>query len=408
MVSTLRFVIFIGLCSMACSFSTTPGQKGKNAMIGASVVTPVPAAHSIPLYIDRLKNKRVGLVVNQTSMIGQVHLVDTLLKHNINITKIFSPEHGFRGEADAGEKVATMRDPKTGIMLVSLYGEKRKPGPEDLADLDVVVFDIQDIGVRFYTYIASLSLLMEACGENGKTLVVLDRPSPNGYYVDGPVMKKGFTSFLGFFPIPVVYGLTIGEYAQMVNGEKWNANGVQCDLQVIPCTQYDHTMTYDLPVKPSPNIPNHRATLLYPSTCFFEGTTANEGRGTDLPFICFGHPKYSKGDYQYTPRSIPGAKTPKLLDQLCYGHNLSNLSIEEIRSWKRLNLKWLLAFYHDLKDKDPFFLQNNFINKLAGNDQLMAQIKAGLTEEEIRASWQADLEAYHKIRVKYLLYKDFK
>ncbi|MDZ4708654.1 MAG: DUF1343 domain-containing protein [Saprospiraceae bacterium] len=408
MVSTLRFAFLMGLCWMACLSSTPKHSSPVNRVKNQEGIEAIPGAYSIPLYIDLLKNKRVGLVVNQTSMIGQVHLVDTLLKHHINITKIFSPEHGFRGEADAGEKVATMRDPETGIMLVSLYGEKRKPGPEDLADLDIVVFDIQDIGVRFYTYIASLSLLMEACGENQKPLILLDRPSPNGYYVDGPVMKKGFTSFLGFFPVPVVYGLTIGEYAMMVNGERWNANGVQCDLQVIPCTHYDHTMTYDLPVKPSPNIPNLRATLLYPSTCFFEGTTSNEGRGTELPFICFGHPKYSKGDYQYTPRSIPGAKTPKLLDQLCYGHNLSNLSIEEIRSWKRLNLKWLLMFYADLKDKDPFFLQNNFLNKLAGNDQLMAQIKAGLSEEEIRASWQADLAVYNKIRAKYLLYKDFK
>lgn len=407
MVSTLRFAFLMGFCWMACLSSAPPHSIPDHQDKNQEDTGAVPAAHSIPLYLGLLKDKRVGLVVNQTSMIGQVHLVDTLLKHQVNITKIFSPEHGFRGEADAGEKVATMRDPKTGILLVSLYGEKRKPGPEDLADLDVVVFDIQDIGVRFYTYIASLSLLMEACGENQKPLIILDRPSPNGYYVDGPVMKKGFTSFLGFFPVPVVYGLTIGEYAQMVNGERWNANGVQCDLRVIPCTHYDHSMTYNLPVKPSPNIPNLRATLLYPSTCFFEGTTCNEGRGTELPFIVFGHPKYSRGDYQYTPVSMPGAKTPKLMNQLCYGHNLSNLSIEEIRSWKRINLKWLLAFYADLKDKDPFFLQNNFINKLAGNDQLMAQIKAGFTEEQIRASWQPDLDAYKKIRAKYLLYKDF-
>ena len=338
-------------------------------------------------------------------MVGAVHLVDTLLKQGVRIEKIFSPEHGFRGEADAGEKVATTTDPRTGILLVSLYGEKRKPAPEDLAGLDLLVFDIQDIGVRFYTYISTMTLLMEACAENNKPLIILDRPNPNGYFVDGPVLRPEFKSFIGMHPVPVVYGMSIGEYALMVNGEKWLSNGAQCALKVIPCANYDHTMTYDLPVRPSPNIPSLRSTLLYPSICFFEGTHCSEGRGTEAPFVIFGHPKYSKGDYQFTPVSRPGAKNPKLLHQLCNGHNLSNLSIEEIMSWKRINLKWLIQFYADMKDKDPFFLANNFFNRLAGNDVLMAQIKAGKTEEEIRASWKADLDAFKKVREKYLLYE---
>ncbi len=393
----------IWACSLTESTKVTAPSQARPAI----VMSPIPAAHQMTKYLPLLKDKRIGMVVNQTSMVNATHLVDTLIKHNIHIVKIFSPEHGFRGEADAGEKVSTTTDKATGILLVSLYGERRKPTAEDLKDLDLIVFDIQDIGVRFYTYIASLTLLMEACAEQHKPLIILDRPNPNGYYVDGPVMTKEYQSFLGMHPVPVVYGLSIGEYAQMVNGEGWLINKVKCDLTVIQCDQYDHTMTYDLPVKPSPNIPNHRATLLYPSTCFFEGTNFNEGRGTDLPFICFGHPLYSLGDYQYTPISMPGAKSPKLMNQSCNGHNLSNLTIQEILSWKRLNLSWLLKAYQDMKGKDPFFLANNFIHKLAGSPQLMAQIKAGNTEDQIRASWEQDLLKYKLIRKKYLLYKDF-
>lgn len=395
----IKFNFLLVLIWIACSSSRT-GMATMQAK-----TQPVPAAHSFQSYIQELKGKKVGLVVNQTSMVGSVHLVDTLLKQGIQISKIFSPEHGFRGEADAGEKVATTTDPATGILLVSLYGEKRKPAPEDLAGLDLLIFDIQDIGVRFYTYISTMTLLMEACAENNKPLIILDRPNPNGYYIDGPVLRPEFKSFIGMHPVPVVYGMSIGEYARMVNGEKWLSNGVQCALTVIPCTQYDHSMTYELPVRPSPNIPTLKSTLLYPSTCFFEGTNCSEGRGTEAPFAIFGHPKYSKGDYQFTPTSRPGAKNPKLLNQVCNGHNLSNLSLEEIMSWKRINLKWLIQFYQDMKDKDPFFLPNNFFNRLAGNDVLMAQIKAGRTEEEIRESWKEDLEAFKKVRGKYLLYR---
>lgn len=404
-----KMTLWISALIISC---TTPNQSKAGRSSSPLIVNfmqdhPIPAAHHLSTYLPLLKNKKVGMVVNQTSMIGSTHIVDTLLKHQIKISKIFSPEHGFRGEADAGEKVNNAVDQATGILLVSLYGEKRKPSPDDLKDLDIIVFDIQDIGVRFYTYIATLALVMEACGEQHKPLIILDRPNPNGYYVDGPLLSKAFQSFVGMHPVPIVYGLTIGEYGKMVNGEGWLANKIKCDLKVILCGQYDHTMLYDLPIKPSPNIVNHRATLLYPSTCLFEGTNWSEGRGTTAPFIVFGHPKYSKGDYTFTPVSLPGAKSPKLLNQPCQGHNLSYLSIDEIKSWKKLNFKWLLQGYQDMKDKESFFLANNFFNKLAGNAELMAQIKAGKSEDEIRASWKADLYAYKVMRKKYLLYKDF-
>ena len=276
----------------SCNQSVGSIKKNDTAFKMEVVSAPVPAAHKLETYISKLKGKRVGMVVNQTSSLGNIHLVDTLLKHKINIAKIYSPEHGFRGEADAGEKVSSSVDEGTGIMMVSLYGEKRKPGPDDLKDIDIMVFDIQDIGVRFYTYNATMTLVMEACAENKIPLMILDRPNPNGYYVDGPIMKKEFQGFLGLHAVPIVYGMTLGEYAQMVNGEGWLKNGVKCDLTVIPCKNYDHTMTYDLPVKPSPNIVNHRAVLLYPSTCLFEGTNCSEGRGTGQPFGIFGLPEY--------------------------------------------------------------------------------------------------------------------
>ncbi len=404
------FINLFFLSSMileSCNQPVGSIKKNEAAYKTEVVSAPVPAAHKLETYLSKLKGKRVGMVVNQTSSLGNIHLVDTLLKHKINIVKIYSPEHGFRGEADAGEKVNSAIDEGTGIMMVSLYGEKRKPGPDDLKDIDIMVFDIQDIGVRFYTYNATMTLVMEACAENKIPLMILDRPNPNGYYVDGPVMKKEFQGFLGLHAVPIVYGMTLGEYAQMVNGEGWLKNGIKCDLTVIPCKNYDHTMTYDLPVKPSPNIVSHRAVLLYPSTCLFEGTHCSEGRGTEQPFVIFGHPKYTEGDFTFTPVPRPGAKSSKLYNQLCHGHNLSNLSITEIMSWKRINLSYLLRFYNNMKDKDPFFLANNFLNKLAGNTELMAMIKAGKQEEEIRASWKPELDVFKKTRKKYLLYTDF-
>ncbi|MBK7437572.1 MAG: DUF1343 domain-containing protein [Saprospiraceae bacterium] len=405
----LFFKVFIGpmILFLACGMSHTDLRQSIDNKSDVSILAPLPGSYNLNALLPELQGKRVGLVVNQTSIIGHTHLVDTLLSQGITINKIFSPEHGYRGEADAGEHVLSEKDPATGILLVSLYGDRRKPLPEDLTGLDIVVFDIQDIGVRFYTYIATMSLLMEACAEQHLPLIVLDRPNPNGYYVDGPLLKKEFKSFIGMHPVPVVYGLSIGEYAQMVNGEGWLANNVKCELRVIPCNNYDHTMTYDLPVKPSPNIPNLRSTLLYPSICFFEGTNCSEGRGTEQPFVIFGHPKYTAGDFQFTPVPRPGAKSSKLYNQMCNGHNLTALSIEEIMSWRRINLYWLLKLYQNMKDRDDFFLKNNFFNKLAGNTELMAQIKAGMSEEEIRATWLSDITAYKKIRKKYLIYPDF-
>ncbi len=402
-------MIFIKL--FFCIFSALISHKNESKVRWNPdpkvVNTPYPGAYSVASYLPKLKNKRVALLVNQTSLLNNTHLVDTLRKNKINIVKIFSPEHGFRGQADAGEHVSSSIDSATGIPLVTLYGDKRKPGADDLKDVDIVVFDIQDIGVRFYTYIATLSLVLESCGENHKSVMILDRPNPNGYYVDGPVIEKEYFGFLGLHPVPVVYGMTIGEYGKMIMNEGWLKNKVKCNLTVIPCTQYDHTMTYEPPVKPSPNIPNLRATLLYPSTCFFEGTTCSEGRGTTLPFICFGHPKYTQGDYTFTPASIPGAKSPKLLNQKCNGYNLSLLTIDSIRSWKRINLYWLLKMYKELKDKDPFFLENNFFNKLAGNKTMMAMIKEGKSEDQIRAAWKPEINKFKMIRKKYLIYKDF-
>ena len=411
------FKLFLGIWMLgtACASATTDNKMTKPTMVidasSSTTQEPLPGAYDMKAYLDKLKGKRVGMVVNQTSIIGKTHLVDSLLKLKINITKILTPEHGFRGDADAGEKVKSISDEATGIMMVSIYGDHRKPTADDLKDLDIIIFDVQDIGVRFYTYIATMTLVMEACAEHHIPLIVLDRPNPNGYYVDGPVMKKEYQSFLGMHPVPVVYGLSIGEYARMVNGEGWLANKIKCNLTVIPCKKYDHAMTYNLPIKPSPNIPNLKATLLYPSTCFFEGTMVNEGRGTDLQFQCFGHPLYTNGDYTYTPVSKVGAKSPKLMGQICKGYNLSNLSIQEIMSWKKLNFKWMLLMYENLKSKENFFPTNPAVytpfNKLAGNADLMEQIKSGKTEDQIRSSWQADLKVYKLMRKKYLLYKDF-
>ncbi|MEO5582285.1 MAG: DUF1343 domain-containing protein [Saprospiraceae bacterium] len=368
---------------------------------------PIAGASNLNAYLRLIRGKRVGMVVNQTSILGKHHLVDSLLKLKINITKILVPEHGIGGDSDAGEKIKSSMDESTGILMLSIYGDHRKPTGDDLKDLDIIIFDIQDIGVRFYTYIATMSLVMEACAEHHVPVIVLDRPNPNGYYVDGPVLKEGFESFVGMHPVPVVYGLSIGEYALMINGEGWLANKVKCDLTVIPCKHYDHTMTFEFPVKPSPNIPNLRSILLYPSICFFEGTDWSEGRGTSTPFVVFGHPKYSAGDYQFTPISLPGAKSPKLLNQVCQGHNLSDVSIGKIKSWKRINLHWLLKAYENVKNRDSFFSANHYFDKLAGTNQLMAQIKEGESEAAIRASWKADIAAYMLIRKKYLLYKDF-
>ncbi|HWZ22486.1 MAG TPA: DUF1343 domain-containing protein, partial [Cytophagaceae bacterium] len=347
-----------------------------------------------------LKNKNVALMVNPSSLVGKSHLVDTLIASGINIKKIFSPEHGFRGTADAGEKINNETDSKTGLPVISLYGDNKKPTEAQLKDIDVIVFDIQDVGVRFFTYISSMHYLMQACADYNKKIIILDRPNPNGYYIDGPVLEMSYKSFVGMHPIPIVHALTVGELAKMINGEKWLDSNKVCDLTVIPLKNYDHKMNYSLPVKPSPNLPNDLSIQLYPSLCLFEGTIISVGRGTENPFQIIGAPKKEYGKFEFTPKSTPGAKKPLYENQLCYGIDVRNHA-----SKKGLQLSFLIEVYQKSPEKDKFF--NSFFNKLAGNKTLQEQVKKGLTEEEIRKSWQADLTKYKSMRKKYLLYSDF-
>ena len=395
---------------------------GSDRAINADAV--IPGAERFEEYIPFIKQKRVAVFANHTSTVGSINLVDALLKQGIQVKVIFGPEHGFRGTAAAGEKIGNYTDEKTGIPVVSLYGPKRKPSPEDLKDVDVMIFDIQDVGVRFYTYISSLQEYIESAIENDKLLIVLDRPNPNGFYVDGPVLDKKFRSFVGMQPIPIVYGMTVGEYASMLIGEKWidsslhNKLGPKADLlrfKVIPCKGYTHTTKYTLPVKPSPNLPDIQSIYWYPSTCFFEGTRLSEGRGTEKPFQIFGHPSLPKNLYSFTPASMPGAGSPKLKGQLCYGWNLGGSSEQVLKSVNnKIQLKWILEAYRLFPVKDSFFIlprsgkaEDSFFNKLAGNAELMEQIKQGRSEEEIRKSWEPALSNFKSIRKKYLLYPDF-
>jgi len=369
----------------------------------------VVGAERFDQYLEKLKGKNVGMVVNQTSLVGapykETHLVDSLLKLKISVKKILTPEHGFRGTADAGEKVKSGIDEKTGLPLVSLYGNNKKPTPENLNDLDVLVFDIQDVGARFYTYISTLHFVMEACAENDKELIVLDRPNPNGFYIDGPVLDTAYRSFVGMHPVPVVHGMTIGEYAKMLNGEKWLKNGAQCKLTVIACENYDHSMLYKVRVKPSPNLPNMTAMYLYPSLCFFEGTPVSVGRGTDKPFQIIGHPDFAAGTFTFTPKSMEGAKEPPLKDVQCKGIDLSTLQRDYFLKRKSLNLEWLIEFYQKFPNKEKFFTP--FFTKLTGTTELQKQIEQGKSEDEIRASWMLELEQFKNVRMKYLLYADF-
>lgn len=363
-------------------------------------------AEQTELYLPLIKDKYVACVVNQTSMIGKTHLVDSLLKRDVKIATIFAPEHGFRGTEDAGATILNSKDMATDLPVISLYGAKKKPSQSDLVDAQVVIFDIQDVGARFYTYISSLHYVMEACAELNIPLIVLDRPNPNGFYVDGPVLEKAYSSFVGMHPIPVVHGMTIGEYAQMINGEKWLVNGIQCKLTVIPCSNYDHKKKYAIPVAPSPNLRTMQSIYLYPDLCFFEGTNVSVGRGTTKPFEIFGSPYVKATGFSFTPVSGPGAKSPFLQNLKCYGYDLSSLPLDSVRK-NHIDLSYLINMYAAFESKDKFFLPNNFFNKLAGSEELMVQIKAGLTEDEIRLSWQDDIVEFKKIRAKYLLYPDF-
>jgi len=360
-------------------------------------------ADQINKYLPVIKKLRVAIVANQTSKIKNVHLLDTLLCRGVNIRKIFSPEHGFRGNIDAGKKIADGKDLKTGLPIISLYGKHKKPTNKDLSGIDVVIFDIQDVGVRFYTYISTLHYVMEACADNNVKLIVLDRPNPNAFYIDGPVLDTKHKSFVGMHPVPVVYGMTIGEYAEMINGENWINSDNKADLKVVKLMNWNHDTKYILPVKPSPNLPNRESILLYPSLCFFEGTVVSAGRGTDYPFQVFGMPNMAKGDFSFTPRSIEGAsRYPKYKGLKCMGVDLRGEGVCVLNT-KQLNLNYLIFAYKNVFNKNKFF--NSFFEKLAGTDNLRRQIIGGVSVRDIRESWQDDIAKFKIIRAKYLLYK---
>jgi uncharacterized protein YbbC (DUF1343 family) len=421
------------LLSIVSALLVTSCQGQKNSQQTADNSQRImPAAERLHVYLPLLKGKRVGIFANQTSIVGNSHLVDTLRKLGVDIKVIFGPEHGFRGTADAGEKVGNYIDIKTGIPVVSLYGANRKPSAEDLKKVDLLIFDIQDVGVRFYTYISSLEEFMEVAFENAKPLMILDRPNPNGHYTDGPVLDKKYKSFIGMQSVPVVYGMTIAEYAMMIAGEKWlsekanvryeyyrnfaqNSVDTPFHFQVIKNGNYTHKSKYVLPVKPSPNIPNIQSIYLYPSTCFFEGTVLSEGRGTNKQFQVFGHPSLPKNLYSFTPHPNEGAKSSKLYGQLCYGWDLSGTPEEVMAKVdNKIQLKWLMEAYRLFPKKDSFFIipksgkmEESFFNRLAGNNELWQQIKNGESEADIRKSWESKLNEFKVIRKKYLLYEDF-
>ena len=388
---------------VSCGASKTIEPKKYNYPVEGIVcqlpnVTPITGADNHKVYLPLLDNKKVGIVTNQTGILSnKTHVVDFLLAQRVNVQKIYAPEHGFRGTADAGELIKDGKDTKTGLPIISLYGNNKKPKPEQLVGIDIMVFDLQDVGARFYTYISSLHYIMEACAENNIPLLVLDRPNPNGSIVDGPLLEKEYISFVGMHPIPLLHGMTIGEYAQMINGQKWLKNGIQCQLTVIPCLNYNRERSYSLPVKPSPNLPNDQAINLYASLCLFEGTNVSVGRGTEKQFQIYGSPFLPKSDFSFTPVPNFGAKEPMHKDQLCYGEDLTK--IEKVT---RLELKWLIKAYQTTADQSKFF--NDFFTKLAGTKKLQQQIMAGTSEADIRASWQKDLEAFKAMRKPYLLY----
>ena len=416
------FALISLIAISACGQTPKPSEHeiggktsaNRKALIKDNIKLPVSiktGAEQTAKYLPLLEGKRVGMVVNPTSIIGNVTSVDSLLKRGVKIQKIFGPEHGFRGDASAGVKVDDAVDAKTGIKAVSLYGKHSTPTKEDLADIDIMVFDIQDVGVRFYTYINTLQHVMEACAANGKELLILDRPNPNGYLIDGPILDSQFKSGIGLQPIPMAHGLTIGEYAQMLNGEGWLKDKLKCKITIIKNANYNHDMEYTLPVKPSPNLNTQQAILLYPSTCLFEGIYLNHGRGTQFPFTVIGAP-YLKGIYKfsYTPTGIKGmAETPIFKDQVCYGVDLRDYDTSVLRKNKKINISWLIDLYKSSPKKEDFFnstLSNQTmpIEKLVGVADFRKQIIAGKSEQEIRASWEPGLSAYKTMRKKYLLY----
>lgn len=385
------FWILIFLSALQCANTSAPAHTDQPGKLRTG-------ADQLTNWIPSLKGKRVALVVNPTSIVGRRHLADTLLASGVQITAILAPEHGFRGNADAGEEIKDGIDTKTGLPVVSLYGNNKKPTPQQLANADVVIFDIQDVGVRFYTYISTLHYVMEACAENNKKLIVLDRPNPNGDYVDGPIMKPEHQSFVGMHPIPIVHGLTVGEFAQMINGEGWLAKQMHCTLEVVKLQNWTHQDPYSLPVRPSPNLPTDQAIQLYPSVCLFEGTVISVGRGTQTPFQVVGNPSLTNMPYTFTPVSITGmSKNPPFENTPCHGLDLRRVAVKA-----GIDLSYLIQLYQAYPDKDKFFIP--YFEKLAGTSQLREQIRQGLSEEQIKLSWQADLQKYSQMRARYLLY----
>jgi uncharacterized protein YbbC (DUF1343 family) len=388
----LTFWIIFTSCSSQTSTPETPLviEVDKHLALGAE---------RLEAYLPLIKGKQIALAVNHTSRLGNKHLVDTLLDLGISIKKVFAPEHGFRGAQEAGEHVESGVDPKTGLPIVSLYGANKKPTADQLEDIDLVLFDVQDVGVRFYTYISTMHYLMEACAENQKTMLVLDRPNPNGDYVAGPILQNAQKSFVGMHPIPIVHGLTVGELARMINGERWLTGSESCHLEIIPMKNYHHQLQYSLPVKPSPNLPTDQSIRLYPSLCLFEGSKITIGRGTYFPFQVYGHPTFADSLFSFTPESIPGMdQNPKYKDEKCHGWDLRKVDAP------KFTLRYLIKAYQLYPDKSKFF--RDYFNLLSGNNILMEQIKKGLSEEEIQASWTSELDSYKKKRKKYLLYPE--
>ena len=406
----MRILTIIPILSIFifCATPKTKNEKNQSETYKAGIRT---GAEQTEKYLPLLKGKRVAIMANQTSIIGKAHLVDSLKSVGVNIVKVFGPEHGFRGNASAGDAVADEKDPATGIKIISLYGAKNKPTKEDMADVDILIYDLQDVGCRFYTNINALSRLMEACYENQKQMLILDRPNPNGYLVDGAVLDMKYKSGIGMFPIPMSHGLTVAEFAQMVNGEGWLKDKVKCKIKIIPVANYNHDMHYTLPVKPSPNLNTQQAVLLYPSTCMFEGVYLNHGRGTMFPFTVIGSPELKgKYEFSYTPTGIKGmAENPLFKDQVCYGLDLRNYDTELLRKSKKINIQWIMELYKAHPHKEKFFdsklsNQMNNIEIQIGSGLFRQQIIDGKSEQEIRASWEPGLSQYKKMRKKYLLY----
>jgi uncharacterized protein YbbC (DUF1343 family) len=383
---TKAVTILLSLCFIFCLLPT------------CSLAQPTMGAQQLNLLLPKLKSQRVALLVNHTSTVGKTHIVDTLLQSGVTIQKIFAPEHGFRGNADAGETIKDGIDSKTQLPVISLYGKNKKPTAEQLRDVDVVIFDIQDVGARFYTYIGSMHYLMEGCAEQRKKLIILDRPNPNGSYIDGPVLDMSLRSFVGMHPVPITHGMTVGEYAQMINGQGWLEGKIKCEIEVVKMKNYTHQTSYSLPIKPSPNMPYDQTVALYPSTCLFEGTVLSVGRGTEHPFEWIGHPDLKNQPFEFTPISIEGmSKNPPHENNVCFGINLEKETVK-----KEISLKYLIDLYTQFPDKEKFFIP--FFDKLVGNKTVREQIRKGMTESQIKSTWKKELEQYKRMRKKYLLY----